>query len=144
MDHRQTWRHHLATFQRVMVTPARLFGLLTTLTFGARRSNHIVSVALETIAKKQLRNKESSLSTCDHQFCHELSRTQPKSEGKCVSVGVDEDFPICLVSLDTNCSSTPQYTCTTALNHGLPDPPPPEVTSMTHAASAGNEMCFAR
>ena len=35
----QTWKHHLATVERVMVTPAicpRLLEMLTTLTFGAQ------------------------------------------------------------------------------------------------------------
>ena len=144
MGHRQTWRHHLATFQRVMVTPARLFGLLTTLTFGARRSNHIVSVALETIAKN---NSETRKVPCPRAItnfvmsCQEHNRSRKGSASVLASMRI---FLICLVSLDTNCSSTPQYTCTTALNHGLPDPPPPEVTSMSYAACVGNEMCFAR
>ena len=41
---------------RVIVTPVvcpRLFEILTTLTLGALRRNHIVSTALETIAKKK-------------------------------------------------------------------------------------------
>ena len=90
----------MATFKRVTVTPAgcppvcpRLLGFLTTLTFaarltfGAQRRNHRLSTAFETIAKKTHRDKEDSLSTCDQQFV--VSRTQPKLEGKCVSVGVD-------------------------------------------------------
>ena len=52
-------------------------------------------------------------------------------------------FLFCLVSLDTNCSSTPQYTCTTAVHHCLPVPPP-EVTSLSYAASACIEVCSAR
>ena len=58
VDCRQTWRHHLATSKRVMVTPAvcpRLFEILTTFTFRAL-----------SIAKKNT-DKESSLSICDQQ-----------------------------------------------------------------------------
>ena len=48
-------RHHLATIKRVMVTPAvcpRWIEILSTLTFGAPRKNHIVSTAFETRRKK--------------------------------------------------------------------------------------------
>ena len=41
----QTWRHHLATFKRVMVTPVvcpGLFEFLITLTFEAQRGIHFV------------------------------------------------------------------------------------------------------
>ena len=54
VDCRQTWRHHFATFKRVMVSPAvcpRLFEFLTTLTFG-QRGDRTVSKAFETIDKK--------------------------------------------------------------------------------------------
>ena len=44
----------------------RVFEILTTLTFGALRKNHIVSPAFDTIKKKR-RDTEASLSTCDHQ-----------------------------------------------------------------------------
>ena len=57
--------------EKVIVTPVvcmRLFEFLPALTFGAQRGNHIVSTAFETIAKKQHRDKEGSLSTCDQQL----------------------------------------------------------------------------
>ena len=80
------WRHHLATFGRVMVTPARLFEILTAWTFGAQRRNHMESTAFGTIAKKKTKK-----TLCPHAISiyHELSRTQPELEEKCVSVGVD-------------------------------------------------------
>ena len=53
----------MATFWRVMVTPARLSEFLATLAFGDLRRNNIVSTAFETIAKKE----EGSVSTCDQQ-----------------------------------------------------------------------------
>ena len=55
VDCRQTWRHDLATFKRVMVTLAvypRLFGIPTTLTCRALGRNHVVSTPFETIVKK--------------------------------------------------------------------------------------------
>ena len=54
----------MATFWRVMVTPARLSEFLATLAFGDLRRINIVSTAFETIAKKK---KEGSVSTCDQQ-----------------------------------------------------------------------------
>ena len=89
----QTWRHHLATFERVMVTPAvcpRLFEFLTTLTFGALRRNHMVSTPFETVAKKKSkrRDTEGSFVRVQSAINHYLSRIQPKLERKCVSVGV--------------------------------------------------------
>ena len=83
----QTWRHLLATCQRVMVTLIacpRLFEFLTTLTFGAQRRNHIVSTALRPSEnmKRQGRHLGSAI-------YHELSRTQPKLQRKSASVGVD-------------------------------------------------------
>ena len=53
MYSKQMWRHHLATFKKVIVTPALIFEFVTTLTYGALRINHIVSTAFETIAKKK-------------------------------------------------------------------------------------------
>ena len=68
----QTWRHHLATLKRVMVTPA----------FRALHRNHIVSAAFVTEQKKRKkkknRHKEGSLSTCDQQCtvdCQEHNRS---------------------------------------------------------------------
>ena len=58
------------------VTPVvcpRLIEFLTTLTFRARRRNHILSKALKTIASKK-KVKESSLSTCDQLLCREKKR----------------------------------------------------------------------
>ena len=43
----------MATFKKVIVTPALIFEFVTTLTYGALRINHIVSTAFETIAKKK-------------------------------------------------------------------------------------------
>ena len=78
----------MATFKRIVVTllpcVPRLFEILTTLTFGSQRRNHIVSAAFETIAK----NKEGSLSMCDQQFimnCQEHNRSWKRSAS---SVGV--------------------------------------------------------
>ena len=79
----QTSRH-LATFMRFMVTTivySRLFDFLSTSTFGALRRNHIVSKAFETIAVVHMHMRSA--------FLHELSRTHMKSDGKCISVGVD-------------------------------------------------------
>ena len=45
-----------------------------------------------------------------------------------------EDVPICPVSLDTNCSFTPQYTRVDTVHHD-PPVPPPEATSKSYAAS---------
>ena len=73
----------MANFKRVTVTPPvcpRLFEILTTLTFGAQRENRIVSTALETV--RLVVHVRSAI-------CHELSRTQPKLVGECVSVGDD-------------------------------------------------------
>ena len=42
----------MATLQRVIVTPARLFEFLTMLIFGARRRTHILSTAFETSRNK--------------------------------------------------------------------------------------------
>ena len=86
----QTLGHHLATSQRAMVTPAvcpRLFEFLTTLTFRAMGRNHIGSTPHETIAKKKRQRK--LVVHMRSAIYHELSRTQPKSEGKSVSVSVD-------------------------------------------------------
>ena len=80
----------MATCKRVMVTPAvcpRLCEIPTTLTVGAQRRNHIVSTAYETVARKK---KEGRLVVhVRSAIHHELSRTQPKSEENCVSVGDD-------------------------------------------------------
>ena len=50
-------------------------------------------------------------------------------------------FLFCLVSLDTHCSSTPQHTCTTAVHHCLPVPPP-QVKCKSYAAGVGNDVVF--
>ena len=90
VDCRQTLRHHLATFKRVMVTPAvcpRLFGILTTLTFGAQRKNHIASKLIETISKKS--DQEGSWSTCDQQLitnCQEHNRNGKGSASVVASI----------------------------------------------------------
>ena len=76
----------MATFKRVMVTSARLFGFHITLTFGALRRNRIVSTAFETIAKKRQRKLVLHMRSV---ICHEVSRTQPKLKRKCISDGVD-------------------------------------------------------
>ena len=82
----------VATFERIMVTHAacpRLFEILTTLTFRALGRTHIVSTALETIAKKKNRDKESSLSTCDQQFimdCQEHNRSGKRSASMMASM----------------------------------------------------------
>ena len=75
-------------FMRVMVTPAvypRWFEFPTTLTFR----NHIVSTAFETIAKKKTERQRRLVVHVRSAIYHELSKTQPKLERKCVSVGVD-------------------------------------------------------
>ena len=67
----QTWRHHLAACRRVMVTPAvcaRLFEILTTLTFGA-------------LAKQETQRQGKLVVHVRSAMYHELSRTQPKLEG---------------------------------------------------------------
>ena len=83
----------MATLKRVMFTPVvcpRMLEFLTTLTFGAQRRNHIVSTAIETIAKKKEKQKQGKLVVHMRSAIHHgLSKTQPKLEGKCVSVGVD-------------------------------------------------------
>ena len=87
----QTWRHHMATTKRVMVTPVvrpRLFEILTSLTVGAPRRNPSASTAFETIATKTQTMKALS-SRCDQLFIMNCQETQPQLEGKCVSVGVD-------------------------------------------------------
>ena len=81
----------MATSMTVMVTPPvcpRLLEFLNTLTFGAQRRNIIVSTAFETIAKKTQRQRRLVVHMRSAIY-HELSRTQPKLEEKCVSVGVD-------------------------------------------------------
>ena len=59
----------------------RLFEFLTTLTFGALRKNHIVSTALETVAKKNKRIRQKQRKPVVHvrsAMYHESSRTQLK------------------------------------------------------------------
>ena len=69
---------------RVLVTPAvypRVFEILTILTFGALRKNHIVSTAFETIAKTKNakdRYKRKKVAHVRSVMYHESSRTQPK------------------------------------------------------------------
>ena len=77
-----------------MVTPAvcpRLFGLLTMLTFGALDRNHTVSTALRPSPKKNTHTHRQGRLVVHVRSAiyHELSRKQPKLEGKCVSVGVN-------------------------------------------------------
>ena len=82
----------MAAFKRVMVIPVVcpcLFASLTTLTFRALGSNHIVSTQFETIAKKKKQRQERLVVHMRSAIYHELSGTQPKLEGKCVSVGVN-------------------------------------------------------
>ena len=87
---RDTWRRR--AFERAMVTPAvcpRLFEFLTSLTFRAVGRNHIVSTPLETIAKEKTQRQGKLVVQMRSAIYHELLRTQPKSEGKSVSVSVD-------------------------------------------------------
>ena len=82
----------MATFKRVTVTPAicpRLFEILMMLIFGALRRNHIVSTALETIAKKNRNKKKGLLSTCDQQLimnCQEHNRSRKGSASMLASM----------------------------------------------------------
>ena len=74
----------MATFKRVMVTPARLFEFLTTLTFGALRRNHMVSTVFETVVRKAKKKEQKQGGLAVHvrsTVCDELSRTPPKLEG---------------------------------------------------------------
>ena len=59
----------------------RVFEILTTLTFGALRKNHIVSPTFEDITKKHEKNNETSSSTCGQQCimkCQEHNRSKKK------------------------------------------------------------------
>ena len=79
----------VASLQSVTVTPAmcpRMFEILTTLTFRVLGRNRIVSTAIETIEKKKQGRLVVHMRSANF---HEVSRTQPKSEGKCVTVGVN-------------------------------------------------------
>ena len=70
---------NLATFNKAMVTPTvcpRLFEIFTTLTFGA-------------LANKETQRQRRLVVHVRSAICHEVSRTQPKLERKCVSVDVD-------------------------------------------------------
>ena len=88
----QTWSHHLATFEKVMATPAvspGLFEYLTTLTFRAQHRNHIVSTAFWTRCKQKQR-LERLVVHMRSAIHHDLSRIQPKLEAARLSVGVDK------------------------------------------------------
>ena len=75
----------------VSFTPAlspRLFEFLTTLTCGARRRSHVVSTAVETVAKKktQTQRKRKLGVHMRSAICHELVRTLPKLKGMLASM----------------------------------------------------------
>ena len=82
VDCRLTWSHHLATFQKVMVTPAvcpRLFEISP-----RWHSRHWSEITL-----CQHRRQRRLVVHMQSANSHELSSTPPKLEWKCVSVGVD-------------------------------------------------------
>ena len=68
---------------------ACLIEILTALTFGALGTSHIVPTAFETTAKTKTQIQGRLVVPTRSAICHELSRTQPKLEGKRVNVGVD-------------------------------------------------------
>ena len=76
--------------RRDVVVCTRLREILTTVVFAEQHRNHIVSIAFETIAKIKTTQRPGRLAVhVPSAIYHELSRTQPKLVGKCVSVGVD-------------------------------------------------------
>ena len=74
------WLLFMMVMATLVVCP-RLFVILTTLTFGALRRNHIVSTAFETIAKKK---KTGFVVHVRSAMYREVSRTQPKLGGNVV------------------------------------------------------------
>ena len=73
--------------RRFVLTPAvypRVLEILTTLTFGALRKNHIMSKAFEAIKKKESQKQRKPVVHVRSAMYHESSRTRPKLGKGCL------------------------------------------------------------